>query len=395
MNLMKKILSIKTLVVLLILALVAVTGCFFLGLHRNDYYRLHSAMKSSGYEWDGANYTKTVSDVQINVTFDLEQNVCFKNNYSFDLTNGVIDLFGITYIKGDTLSRITNDSYSYKAGLFVKSSPIEYKSTDWLNQPHLVAHAGGIVRESDDLTTYTNSKEAIVQNYDLGHRVFEFDFSVLADEDNLAVVHDWSQFGRRDGSPCTYDEWMSSLKNVEESASLFTPMVLDNLIDEMIVNRDMYVVTDTKLVGDEASVPIQILVDHITERDPEILNRIIPQVYDDNMYEDIMEIYPFQSVIYTTYNSSDSKEWIMSYICSHDNIQVMTHSTWDERFGEEDRINLQNNGKYVYIHTLNSFSDMALWLRHGADGVYTDELTPEDYLEFEKYKEVDYNVMEE
>lgn len=50
----------------------------------------------------------------------------------------------------------------------------------------MVAHVlGGI-----DDKAYTNSKEALLYNYNLGHRAFEVDFSITSDE-KLVCAHDW------------------------------------------------------------------------------------------------------------------------------------------------------------------------------------------------------------
>ncbi|MDR1388703.1 MAG: hypothetical protein LBJ31_01825 [Treponema sp.] len=55
----------------------------------------------------------------------------------------------------------------------------------------LIAHAGGaLFGAGGETLTYTNSLEAVEQNYMRGHRVFEIDFSLTKDG-KLAAVHDW------------------------------------------------------------------------------------------------------------------------------------------------------------------------------------------------------------
>jgi glycerophosphoryl diester phosphodiesterase len=67
----------------------------------------------------------------------------------------------------------------------------------------LIAHAGGTLFDRDGaMLTYTNSKEAIEQNYRRGHRVFEIDFSLTRDG-YLAAVHDWEHGKRLTGENWT------------------------------------------------------------------------------------------------------------------------------------------------------------------------------------------------
>ena len=374
-------------------AAIGIVGYCFIGIHNNQYVRIHSAMKASGYEWRETYYEKTISGVDILVSFDFENHTAKKNQYTFDIGNDVSYFFGMPYIKAETLSRITNDAYTYTAGMLLHAEPISYGATDWLNNARLVAHAGGAVREMDDVGYYTNSKEALFQNYDLGHRVFEIDFAALAEGDNLACAHDWIQFGNNDGVAMTYSDWVNGATyGSPVTASRYTPMTADLLIKEMIVNQDMYVVTDTKLTEDDAADPIRILVAQAMAMDESVLSRIVPQVYNSKMYDAIMDIYPFESVILTTYTTEGTAEEFIDFVKSHDNIQVLTHATWDDRFTVEDHQKLHDAGKLVFIHTLNTYQELNSYRHQGADGAYTDMLTPEDYRVCEQYMDTDYCI---
>ena len=53
----------------------------------------------------------------------------------------------------------------------------------------MVAHAGGgAIREKEYNTFYTNSLEALQQNYSLGHRLFEMDFYLTSDKNWLLFM---------------------------------------------------------------------------------------------------------------------------------------------------------------------------------------------------------------
>jgi hypothetical protein len=55
-------------------------------------------------------------------------------------------------------------------------------------EARLVAHAGGAVRG----LIYTNTREALDENYAKGYRVFELDFHWTTDN-HLVLVHDWTE----------------------------------------------------------------------------------------------------------------------------------------------------------------------------------------------------------
>lgn len=393
MNTKKKIFTnISVGIVGALVAILILMGFVVGGVHRNDYFAVNKVMAKAGFVKTGNIFSKSVSGIETKIEFDYQNGICKKNEYTFSIDEDYFNLFGIAYIKGDKMSEITNFDFKYIAYTFVKATQKEYLAEDWLEASKLVAHAGGAVRENNDTGLYTNSKEALVQNYDLGHRVFEFDFFPLEDGKHLALVHDWNQFGDKDGRAYTYEEWMSGRTyGSPETDSLYTPMTLDTLLDQMIVNQDMYVVTDTKIADENTDGPFGIIYETVSKKDPTLMERIIPQVYNHEMYDTIMKIYPFKSVIFTTYWSGAPKEYFIDFAREHENIHVITHAYWDERFGDNDRLQIHEDGKLVYLHTINDYSQMAEWAKKGIDGFYTDYLVPEDYEEYVKYSDVNYN----
>ena len=104
----------------------------------------------------------------------------------------------------------------------------------------LIAHAlGGI-----DDKYYTNSKEALLYNYELGHRAFEVDFSVTSDE-KLVCVHDWEHGAfiqnRGEEKILTKEEFEGGI--IFEK---YTPISVEELLTFMEMHKDIWFVTDTK-----------------------------------------------------------------------------------------------------------------------------------------------------
>ena len=170
-------------------------------------------------------------------------------------------------------------------------------------------------------------------------------------------------------------------------------MMLEDLMDQMLVNRDFFVVTDTKsfeLTDEEIAYQFQLLYDTAVEKDPELVDRFIPQIYSDEMYDIIMAVYPWNSVIYTAYATKETGDQIVGFAEEHDNINVITCPTDDKRFDDITKDWIHMLGKKLYTHTVNTYSKMVDYAGSGIDGFYTDFLLPSDAEVYEQYKNTSY-----
>jgi len=255
----------------------------------------------------------------------------------------------------------------------------------WVKDYRTISHAfGGI-----DECTYTNSIEAFLYNYEKGHRVFEVDFSITADN-VLVAAHDWKMFYRLTGRSLEEGETAQplTLEQFKESKvyGKYTPLSWKDIVILMQQYPDIYIVTDTKDTVDPmittAFTQIVNEAKELEESDSNILDRVIPQIYNPEMYYIICDIYPWKSVIYTLYNQPRGK-YTFEQICHFikvNNIKVVT--TNDLRINRDFVDKVQDMGGYVYMHTYNDTSTVTKQIeKYGIDGVYTDYLTPEDVKE--------------
>ena len=315
----------------------------------------------------------------------LRGGVCLKNQYEFSVQGKILQYDSKYYIQKDTLENILNCTLTFENGE-IQASPLSYEQHDWTKFTPLIAHAGGGVRETSYNTFYTNSMEALVQNYNLGHRVFEFDF-LLTSDNKLASVHDWSQHGNMDGNAMSAEEW----KNSESFGSpltdgRYTTLMIEDILDEMLVNKDMFIVTDTKstwVSEEETRLQFQLIYDAAMQRDPELMNRVVPQIYNNEMYDIVMSVYNFPSIIYTAYATSLSGEEITDFSSEHENIKVITAPTGDSRFTDEVIQTIHNDEMLIYNHTLNTYTDITDGKAKEIDGFYTDLLLPADMMAYE------------
>lgn len=249
----------------------------------------------------------------------------------------------------------------------VATTPAEGQS--WLDFPPLIAHAGGGVRRLLSNETYRNSVEAFLQNYELGHRVFEFDF-YLDKDGNLIMEH-----GERVDQESGDFVVRSDMASVEDIMQL------------MHEYKDAYIVTDTKIAYEEEKIRSQFeqLRDVARNVDEEILDRIIPQIYNQPMLPIVLSTYDYKDIIYTLYSSLDSNDEVIEFVSASPKISAVTCHGDREKVGYLAP-KIGGLGLRFYVHTPNAYTDFADWANLGVTGWYTDFLTPDDYAVWHNLK---------
>jgi glycerophosphoryl diester phosphodiesterase len=237
----------------------------------------------------------------------------------------------------------------------------------------LVAHAlGGI-----EGFTYTNSRDALVANYKMGHRVFEVDLQTTGDgvvvarhdwTDRLAVILEQPEL-RIERVP-NYGEFSKAKINRRFSAISF-----EQILDFLRINGDIWLVTDTKstslaAVTDDFARIAKAIGHHAGDLE----SRLVVQIYNQEMLEPVRRALPRADIAYTLYQSADSNEEVIRF-CLHAGIVTVVISP--ERYTEEFACKLAEAGLGVFVHTINRKEDWAALRSRGAKGVYTDFLIPE------------------
>ncbi|HEL1907909.1 TPA: glycerophosphodiester phosphodiesterase [Streptococcus suis] len=351
-------------------------------LLRDGYIPLNTVLEKQSFQkTSDGQYEKKIGDLSYSLLIDTDKNSVTKAGYQFDISNDIQHFLWMDYLSADKIEEIFNVQVS-SSGIFVDVKDIEFSQHQWTEEfPNLIAHAGGTYREKAYNTFYTNSLEALQQNYSMGHRVFEMDFYLTSDG-KMAAVHDWDQFGYMNGVALSSDEW----KNFQTfgspvTDSRFTTMLIGDVLDQMLINKDMYLVTDTKILeaSDEMRLQFTEIVNEATKRDPKLLNRIIPQIYNEEMYSLIREIYDFPEIIYTLYASQDSADNVLNFVKNNPAISVVTTPIGHANFFTAEFINsLHAANKKIYTHTIHTYDELTKYSALGIDGFYTGLLLPSD-----------------
>jgi glycerophosphoryl diester phosphodiesterase len=232
----------------------------------------------------------------------------------------------------------------------------------------LIAHAGGGIDGHEG----TNSLEAIQSNYGQGHRVFEIDLNLTTDGD-LVCVHDWPSYS----GPLSRADFLK-----RRIADKYTAISLRDVYELMLTYEDMYLVTDTKsfeYADEDTLTQFERLRSLAEEMDITLLNRVIPQIYNQNHYQMLKGVYDFSSVIYTLYASPDTDREVTDFVLGKPDIPVVTMGP--VRYSPDFYKALTKAGKKIYFFTLNDLNEVRDSIALGAHGFYTDFITPEEMAE--------------
>jgi len=242
----------------------------------------------------------------------------------------------------------------------------------------LVAHGLGAI----DSHTYTNSLEAFEANYRKGHRLFEVDL-LLTTDNYLVTRNNWQPYlykrfeqaipsNGQDGKPLPMRQ-ITAMKIMNS----YHIMEFSQLLDLLRTYDDIYFITDTK-DGDKQRVEKQFrAMLRAAGDEPQLLDRIIPQIYNQVMYKQVEEIHSFSSYIYALYMSPDNQKQVLSFVKENKRIKAvsMPETLAKSRFLKQ----LKRADVKTYIHTLNDSGKMKDYLEQGAYGFYTDSVTYGDF----------------
>ncbi len=289
------------------------------------------------------------------------------------LRNANIEPFTIV---GEIYDKYFSNEFMYQKFPIMKPSEehsSEEISDDW-EKDTLIGHSFfGI-----DEISYTGSKEAFLIGYDKGIRTFEVDLGLTKDE-KLVLIHDWSIFNTFSSIP-TEEEFLKT-----KILNKYTTLSLTDLLNLMEEYQNIFIVTDSKYTEEESiKKEFQYLVNKAKELGKEkILNRFIIQIYNENMYDIVEEIYPFKNIIFTLYqrwNGSDYLDFENIVKWSKEkNIKGIT--MWNYLYNDTIKEIITRYNINIYVHTENDINKAKEFLKNGVTGIYTDFIGEKDLEE--------------
>lgn len=255
----------------------------------------------------------------------------------------------------------------------------------WADHYTLIAHAlGGISGK-----TASNSLEAFQENYKRGHRVFETDI-LFSTDGELVLRHDWQPYMYNFLEQPVSAKQMQSALSVKDFKALkiykkYTPLTFAEMVKIMQSHPDMYLMTDTKEI-DSPSIQkkFKAIVNEVSKVDKTILDRIIPQIYDEQMLHTIQAVYDFKNIAYTLYLNNQPNADVVDF-SSKNGIKVIVLN--ELRYSKSFVTQLAAKGIYTYVHTINDVKKIDEYEQSGVRGVMTDNVIPKTVAEYKAKKE--------
>ena len=254
----------------------------------------------------------------------------------------------------------------------------------------IVAHGLGGLEENKRVT---NSLEAMEYNYANGTRLFEVDLIETSDGE-LVARHDWFPYlyelleqpiFAELGLTLSPEEIAESQEEIILSVDRFktlpihdtyTPLTFDDILKLMKRYPDIYIITDIKTNElEDAKRVFQKIVNAVKEQNPYLLQRIIPQTYNQETYEALSEIHDFENVFYTLYMETSSIDDILEFCIEKDIEGVVMPISY---FSPEFISRLNELGIASYVHTMNTEEEMTYYLSNGVTGIYSDYFTEDE-----------------
>ena len=251
----------------------------------------------------------------------------------------------------------------------------ELSAPEILAQTAVIAHALGGVDGVDGL----NCLEGFYAHYSAGARVFEADLRLTSDG-YVVLRHDWIG-GIQEGVDPTHIPTLEQFLATPIKGE-YTPLSFHDLLLLMVQYPDICVVTDTKLLDDEAvTQQFQSMLDEAHRLGLSYLfDRIVIQVYSPDHFAVVNGLHRFPHYIYTLYQDYFGQN-VDSFrnkaiFCEENGIMGLTleASVWDP-----DYLPIASwRDLNVYTHTINDAREARELLREGIKAVYSDSLIPAD-----------------
>ena len=233
----------------------------------------------------------------------------------------------------------------------------------------VIAHGGGAYKGYET----TNSVEALNHSIRSGYKYIELDMDLSAD-DRIIMLHDWDRTAQHYYGK-TFDKKISfSSFQALKVHGQFEVLTFDKLVPILKANQELRIITDTK--GNN-----QKLLETIETKYPEVMEQIIPQIYDYDQWLAVKNL-GFDTMIFTLYAMEEIDTEKLASFVAEKNIFAVAMPDYIAEKGYCTA--LAKRGIRVYVHPVTAYEDAVHYQKLGAWGVYSGSLLPAEFAGDEK-----------
>ena len=235
----------------------------------------------------------------------------------------------------------------------------------YLNNTHLVAHAGGGINSK----TYSNSYESLDLAYKEGIRIFEVDIMKTLDG-RYVLTHDAFIITK------TYEDFMNT-----KVYGLYTPMDLSDLVEFMRTHEYAYIIPDVKDYKDkEGLLAIYSELFLNCNGDKSVFERVIGTFKRADILEYVSSKINFDIKILYYRNTLKQEKVIDTYdklrkYCLNNDINTVVLSYL--QYTVSNSVALENKDLNVILYTIDNSSAFEQYIYRGAEAIMSNFLRPE------------------
>ena len=244
---------------------------------------------------------------------------------------------------------------------------VEMIRNRFFEEQHVI-HAGGfVVNKNGEKIAYTNSYDALVNMYEKGNKICEFDIREAADGVLICAHGDgnWLANGLELTREATSEEFLH-----EKSFGEFQTMTVQMLADFMREHTDLLVVTDVK--GDNINTCRAIAKEY-----PDLLKQFVIQIYHREEYEGVAKC-GFPYIIFTVYNATEEERnlWkLADFAQEHELVGYTFPANYYDINNYKHVLAMKRIGIPIMFHTINDYQTMGDYLSYGfVAAIYTDQV---------------------
>lgn len=234
-----------------------------------------------------------------------------------------------------------------------------YAQSHWYTNNPVIRHGGGKIGNK----TAQNTTNAFKNSAKKGYTVIEMDFGYTSDG-VLVCRHDWKT------GLLTYKQFKKT-----RVSGKYRPASAVDVIRLMAAYPKVYLIVDAKESDNIAKVYQELKSTCYKLNVPKVMNRIIPQFYQQSELTQLKKIYKYKDYIFTLYRlklKNLSQYTTIAKFCKKNGINVVTIPK--ERMTPQIVNCFKKYNIKVYTHTVNSRAQWDKYRAMGVSGIYSDSL---------------------
>ena len=228
----------------------------------------------------------------------------------------------------------------------------------------VILHAGGEL----DGKILLNCQEAFYFYYEIGCRIFEYDLK-LSSDGRLIGTHSWEHLA--DGyDGISYEDFKSLVLD-----GGYTPVNEDWLVEILTEYSDITLIIDAKMeTTTQDALVIKRLNELQTIHGIDISDKIIPEIFSVEMWEEIKDEVTFSYFLFSRYKEYYSVNFVVESFPIDRFIGIALPYTNLDGYYKRNIAYFQELGYRIFMFGIYSDGDVIGALEIGADTVYIDNL---------------------